>query len=360
MWTHLIISGGGFKGIAYASALYYIQSLYPHFQIHLTHYSGTSIGSLIVTLFLIGYSAKEILYMNCNIPSKIRSYLHTSLETLQKGGLFENTIIYRFIQACFIEKHIKKDITFQELHALFPTRHLMITGFNIQTLQTEYFQVETTPHMEVAKAIQISCCVPGLFRPVFHGGFVYVDGGVRCNFPVQPYVTITKGTPYHILGITSWIEDEILDHIKEPIREEEIGLDFFIQIAYHAMCTTLSSQHASLSKDHYISIPKHKDRSLYKEILQDTCTYEMYVSEGAQKAREYLIRRLKEKHAARILSRWFKRMRKDKHLRDWEVFQEHQEHDLSSLTHLQMSPSQLPSSHPPSVDLSSQQIDPPF
>ena len=58
----LVLSGGGFRGIAHIGVIKLLEEL----NIHPTHISGASAGAIVGAFYAAGYSAHEILdFFNC-------------------------------------------------------------------------------------------------------------------------------------------------------------------------------------------------------------------------------------------------------------------------------------------------------
>ena len=56
--TKLVLSGGGIKGIAHVGALYALDKL--DILNNITEFAGTSVGSLVLALYVIGYKPVEM------------------------------------------------------------------------------------------------------------------------------------------------------------------------------------------------------------------------------------------------------------------------------------------------------------
>ena len=78
---------------------------------------------------------------------------------------------------------------------------LMVCATNLSQRKPVYFSSETTPDVDVATAIRMSCAIPLYFRSVTYEGDVYVDGGLCDNFPYEwianrPNVRFPLGITY--------------------------------------------------------------------------------------------------------------------------------------------------------------------
>ena len=179
----LVLSGGGIKGICTLGAISKLKELeiikYPEI------YCGTSVGSIISFLLLIGYSPKDILDLLIEID-------FTKLFQVDLDDIFENPHIglshttgFMIVLKSFIEKRgLSLTITFKELYELFPSK-LIITGTCVNDISLHYFSVDTTPSMPVVKAIEISICIPLLFKPIEYDGKIWIDGGCLNNYPIE-------------------------------------------------------------------------------------------------------------------------------------------------------------------------------
>lgn len=58
-------------------------------------------------------------------------------------------------------------------------RRLLVVAVELDTGETFTFGAAGTDEVPISRAVQASCAIPGLYRPVRIGGVDYVDGGVR-------------------------------------------------------------------------------------------------------------------------------------------------------------------------------------
>lgn len=79
----------------------------------------------------------------------------------------------------FIHKVVPPALTFRDA-----PKKLKIVTTNLTRRTMTVFSRETHPDMSIARAIQLSCCVPFYFVAQEHEGDVYVDGALVDNFPL--------------------------------------------------------------------------------------------------------------------------------------------------------------------------------
>ena len=192
-FKNLVFEGGGVKGIAYGGALQKLDEFGIISQIE--RVAGTSAGAITATLLAIGYTASQVSDILAEtdfsvFPDTGLDIFYGSKRLLKnygwhRGNEFES----------WLEKHIeartgKNDLTFLELHNLKQQdktnthRELYVVGSNLSRQMAEIFCYETTPHMEIRKAVRISMSIPFYFQCVRSGGDILVDGGLTLNYPI--------------------------------------------------------------------------------------------------------------------------------------------------------------------------------
>jgi len=160
MNTGLVLSGGGFRGLAHIGIL---KALEEH-KITPSHISGTSAGAVVGALYASGLRWNEILnfFKEVDIFS-IRNF------ALNKPG-FVDTEKFRDDFAALL-----KEDSFESLKI-----PLFITATNILEGSLKVFS--SGP---LIKPLLASAAFPGMFTPVRINNEHYVDGGVLNNFPVD-------------------------------------------------------------------------------------------------------------------------------------------------------------------------------
>jgi NTE family protein len=156
----ICLSGGGARGAAHIGVL---KALEEH-DIRPTHVSGSSAGSLIGSLYAYGHSPLMIwkIVVETNILSLIRIRWGAGLMDLSS---FRKILPKYFAQDSF-EGFLKP---------------MFICISNLNSGQSEI--VFSGP---LFSAIQASCAVPFVFKPVEIGDSLYVDGGLLNNLPAEP------------------------------------------------------------------------------------------------------------------------------------------------------------------------------
>lgn len=192
----LALSGGGVKGIAHLGVLKYLEE----HNISIDYISGCSSGSIVGTLYAIGYTSTEI-YDLCN------KYIKQFLKGMLKYNIFNIGSIKRSMglnNGNMIENVIKKvcqdkdvrDIVDIKIPIFIPTvdlytgKVIYYTNVNKQ-YQSRYDNSYTYIYGgDISKIVRASCSYPGLFSPKHIDDYLFVDGGLRDNIPVFPLTQI--------------------------------------------------------------------------------------------------------------------------------------------------------------------------
>lgn len=175
----LIFSGGGVKGIGFIGCLKALCNYNHIFQINkINHYIGTSAGSIIATMLAIGYNINEIeeIIINIDFNQIININSDNILQIINKYGIVDGDKFEKTIRI-IIEKISNKDLTFLELYQIYHKK-LTINSVSIYDKKNEYFNYINTPHLNISKAIRMSCSVPFLFQPYQYNNKLYIDGCV--------------------------------------------------------------------------------------------------------------------------------------------------------------------------------------
>ena len=155
----IAFGGGGARGFAHLGALKALEEN----GIDFDEVAGTSVGSIIGSLYAFGLSSDEML----KIAKKLKvSDIKTSKMLFKPSGTLgiENIIKTAIGDAHF--EDMKKSLTVVAVD-LKSTKEIDIKSGN------------------VAKAVAGSCAVPGVFEPVDFGEYTLADGGLQNTIPAD-------------------------------------------------------------------------------------------------------------------------------------------------------------------------------
>jgi NTE family protein len=149
----LVLGAGSSKGFAHIGVLKILES--NKIPIHMI--VGTSVGSVIGSLYAYGYDAFQLQKLSFSI---------------EKGDIVDLTIPDNgFIKGEKLEEFVNKTLKYTPIEKLKIPFYAVAT--DIQNGQEIVFGRGNT-----GQAVRASCSIPGVFRPVKIGDKMYVDGGV--------------------------------------------------------------------------------------------------------------------------------------------------------------------------------------
>ena len=176
----LILSGGGIKGIITLGALQY---MYDNGKLqNIKHYYGTSVGTMISYLLVIGYSPIEILLQI--ISEKIFDHFKKiNIINLTNGsGGFEWQPIDDFLINLTLAK-CEQPMSFEDIYMKYGVK-LTFCTYNVSLQKKEYLSYETNPKLLCTAAIRMSSNIPLIFPRYQYLGNYYIDGAVVDDFPI--------------------------------------------------------------------------------------------------------------------------------------------------------------------------------
>ena len=207
----IVISGGSTTGIVSLGA---IQYAFDNFLLgSIINFIGTSSGSIICFLLIIGYTPIEIIIYICK-HQLLEKMQHFNIISMTQGsGAISFNTIYEHLEKMCIDK-IGFIPTFKDVKDKFD-KNLICVTYNITENKTEYISFETYPNMHVLTALKMSSNLPLIFENFKYGNSFYIDGGISDNFPIDIGDKIGK----KVLGIYLVSGDNSKEEINNNILE---------------------------------------------------------------------------------------------------------------------------------------------
>ena len=220
--THLVLSGGGMRGVIFIGALryLYIENLHKN----ITHIAANSIGSyvaLFITFKLTIEEIETIIYNSigdtnlCKIPTKNYYKLISNLGLCSISHFMEH--LRKLLRIKYPEM---KDITFKEASKKFGI-NLYFSTTNINRCENRIFSIEDTPDISIFTACEASMAIPLIFNPVVIDGEYYYDGAFTNNFPMKIFSHISKE---NIIGMVLYKE-----RVKYEPPKTKINIFFILR-----------------------------------------------------------------------------------------------------------------------------------
>jgi len=197
----LVLSGGGSKGFILLGVLHRIfnsQSLDKRSAFsNLEAFVGTSIGSIICFLIIIGLTPVEILSAICTGEFSGFS-LHVNISLLFSNcGVLSIENLFDPVQKK-TEEILGFIPTMSELYELFHKEFVCVTH-NITLDETVYIDHLSHPNLSCIEALKMSCNIPFIFEKYLYDKCFFIDGAFSDNFAVE--YTCSRYKDKKILGL---------------------------------------------------------------------------------------------------------------------------------------------------------------
>jgi predicted acylesterase/phospholipase RssA len=139
--------------------------------------SGSSAGSILALFLAVGMSVDEIL--NTAVSINISNFFKIKLGSFfTKFGFVDiNPIRKKLVDIC------GSDPTFSDIDM-----KIYISAFCLNSSETVYFSKDTHPDMKVIDAVCMSMAVPFIFSCGTYMDKTYVDGGMKEEYPLTPFL----------------------------------------------------------------------------------------------------------------------------------------------------------------------------
>lgn len=181
----MVIAGGATKVFAVIGVIKYLQE--QDELKYIKNFVGTSAGALICLLLAMDYNYEKL---KTTISSTLKNESITTFnpegifQLLDTYGINDGENLHSLLEKLIYDRFKIHKMTFIDF-AKASGKNLVVCVSNLSKERHEFFSLDTTPDMEVAQAVRISCSIPVLFEPVKIKGDMYLDGGIYNNFPID-------------------------------------------------------------------------------------------------------------------------------------------------------------------------------
>ena len=208
-----LFGGGAIRGTAHVGVIKALEQI----GITPTVLAGSSVGSLVAALYAVGYTQEELaevfLSVNFELFRDI-SFGFNSKFALSKGEVFLDWLRDLIEKKYYGDAYLKgqcKRVTFADIN-----RDLVIISTNIKDFSCHEFSNFETPDFEIAMAVRISCCMPGLMGAVAQDETLLVDGDLMKGKPMWALSKNLKDIQDRILEIR--LEGSFSGSEKNPLE----------------------------------------------------------------------------------------------------------------------------------------------
>ncbi|WP_181438818.1 patatin-like phospholipase family protein [Paenibacillus sambharensis] len=182
METGVAFAGGGIPGIAGVGVLIALEEA----GIKVTHVTGTSSGSMVAALYAYGYRPEELVRI---VPRLNRRYLDFDWRSILFKALFWRPRLEGWMKGDRLKKLMAELTHDKPVSSLgLPCGIVATDLYKGETIVFSSRKIEGYPEeqdVSIADAVRSSFSIPVLFRPVYYGSRLLIDGGVSANCPVR-------------------------------------------------------------------------------------------------------------------------------------------------------------------------------
>lgn len=176
-----LFGGGAIRGVSYIGAVKALEEL----GIIPDRLAGSSVGSIFAALLAVGYNAEELKDIFIKVNFELFKDISIGLGPLfaiSKGEVFLEWV-RELIEKKYYGENYKKGVnpavTFKDIK-----KNLVVITTNLSNFECKDFSRFDTPDYEIASAVRISCCMPGLMKPIEYNKTLLVDGDLQKSWPM--------------------------------------------------------------------------------------------------------------------------------------------------------------------------------
>lgn len=193
-----LFGGGAIRGAAHVGVLKALDEL----GVVPDVFAGSSVGSIVAALCAVGYDYKELEEIFLSVNFEL--FRDISFGFAQKFALSKGEVFLNWFRE-LIEKKVYKDqyvegnnppVKFKDID-----KELVVITTNMKDFTCNEFSSYVTPDFEIAMAVRISCCMPGLMRAVNIDDKLLVDGDLMKGKPMWSLSENLKNSKNRILEI---------------------------------------------------------------------------------------------------------------------------------------------------------------
>ena len=186
----LALAGGGVKGASHIGVIKALQEN----DIEIGYIGGTSIGSIVASLYAMGYNTDEMLklfrYFSKYIMKVDPKYYWTNVKNKKNFmgyGLISGENIEMAINECAALKGIKnmEDLKIPIVMPTVDIKNSQKYVFTNHQYDENFKENIYIRDITVGKAVRASSSYPGMFAPTIYENHKFVDGGIIDNLPAQ-------------------------------------------------------------------------------------------------------------------------------------------------------------------------------
>ena len=183
---HIVLSGAGHGIFSYIGAFgLLLKEEYIQIEKIKSIY-GTSAGAMIAILLALNIEWKIVEEYFIERPWNELFLFETEhlLQIISQNGIWDENVIRKSVLPLFKLKDINIDITLKEFFEITKKDIFIYTTQlnNFKSLELSHY---SHPTLKLIDALNMSCSVPLLWKPVLFNNKYYIDGGLSNQYPIQ-------------------------------------------------------------------------------------------------------------------------------------------------------------------------------
>lgn len=227
---HLVLSGGGPILIQILGALEKLEK--DHFLEldSIESIYGTSAGAIVGVLLSLHYDWETINDYIIKRPwhDVFTIKVENILDAYTKKGIFDIRTVEKCFKPLLDAKDIQTNIHLLDFYNVTKVE-LHLYAFDINEYKVEDISYLTHPNLSLLTAIQMTCAIPILMKPVCIDNKCFIDGGISSNYPLTYAIESGKKSD-EILGFRNKYGED-----KNIIGEESSLLDFLLHFLFKSI-----------------------------------------------------------------------------------------------------------------------------
>ena len=283
MIEHIVFSGGALSGIYEYGALVYLYEQGFWNREHIKSLYGTSIGAIISVFICLNEDFESITHYLIHRPwlKALNISAESIIDLYESKGLFDVQMLHTLLDYWFEHKKWSKHMTLKELYDVTKI-DLYMYAVKVNTLDVVELSHETHPNMELFLALSMTSSIPICFKPIWYENEYYIDGGIKCNYPIQYCIQRVQNNE-SILGFHVFIDK------NANIFTENMNLvKYLLEFMRNCMHEISINQNHVNSITYQVRIPciLYQDYSI--DVLQDANIRQNLIQQGKQYGETFL------------------------------------------------------------------------
>jgi predicted acylesterase/phospholipase RssA len=190
-YSGLCLGAGSAGGYYTLGALHYLYTSLPERMSQIKYYTGTSVGSIIVTMLAIGYTPMELFSYICKFD--IGMVLNPNLDfkkAFETWGMISSQTWTEYLTSMVVYKWNQrfqeyKVPTYKEVYD--KTGNIIICpSYKIHPNPEKiYSNPIQTPNLSIVDGMRMSSCIPGVFEKCEIEDSLYIDGAFFDSCPAE-------------------------------------------------------------------------------------------------------------------------------------------------------------------------------